>query len=533
MQYNLGRIGPYLSDRILITQNQGAFTLRVAGSFWDWVRRVVSWIYAPASYTDENRRTIACFRKMIAPLGQARLQRICERYDINLIEMEKKGSPLLSRTIAHFSVALADPQIVDMEEARRQAQQNPALLPPFFCDELCKELQKVSCVEELSTANFAKLYTALSHGARSFPLPTLGSINGSAPTECLACLRFDRFTADRERLGLQADNWKQTYEEFAYNFCIRTMRREMDVGMIIPAPNRADGQRQFYRVAARLVTGEGLVSYCLVPATKDTDLKPIQFYRGTSTTPGELDFFSSIITDLDPQIGQTAWLSEKKVFRPLIQALLPDIEIVAGHSLGSTLAQMDLVKNPKIRKAFLFCGPALPLRKVTQFNQRMQKPESTPVELTIHAAQRDDLSAMGGDVHLGFEAPEKVSITYRQHSAMNHVSRFGVHTMLWHEQKFYGIEGGHHTKELDNVLDHRKNYSYEWLRAAVGPYLTRILRAIRDLCRRIFGSRTLQLRGLQIGTYERGPNGVQWTSRLIREEMAAKAMLRSPKFQMG
>ena len=521
MPYSLGRIGPFLSDRILITQTkEGAYSPHSANSCWDWILRVISWVYAPESYTDENRRTIQCFRQMIAPVGEARLQRICTRYGIDLAEMETKGTPLLSRTIAKISVGIEDVKTEDMEEAIRFAEENPSLLPPFFPEELCHVLRSVSAADQLNAKDFASLYAVLGNGANSFPLVPMAEIGGSAPTECWAWLFFDQFLADRERLILQAESPRDTFEVFAHNVAVRIMRRELEVGMLMRAPNSAEGTPQFYRVAAKLITGEGLVSYCFVPATADTDLRSIQFYRGTSTTPSEIDAFSSLLTDLEGQIGQTAWESSK-IYRPFLTAVFGGMEIVAGHSLGSTLAQMDCVKNPHIRVAYLFSGPGLSGRKITQFNQRMQRADSEPIHLVINDAARDDLSAMG-KVHLGFQSPDKVSITYRQYSGKMH--RLKVHTALWHQQKYCGMEGGHNSDEMDAYLSHKTRFSFDWIREAFGSYFGRIFRLARDIFRWVVGSRTPAACGLEIGVYARSGELAQWRTRKFGPRQMTRAM---------
>lgn len=523
MIFRLGRIGPYLSDRIVIAPGKnGHFSPRIAGSCWDWLQRIVSWIYAPESYTDENRRTIQCFRQMIKPIGDAKLQRICNRYNIDLKEMEESGSPLLSRTIAQISVGIEDVDVVTMDEAIGTAKTHPDRLPPFFPDDLSLAMRQVSCSEELSAANFARLYDILGNPAKSFPLPPMAEINGSCPTECLAWLFFDQFLADRERLKLQKENPKVKFEVFAHNFSVRIMRREINAGTLIAAPNHANGTRQFYRVGAKLITGEGMVSYCLVPATQGSDLRPIRFYRGTSTTPAEVDAFSSFITNLGPQIGSTARKSAKP-FEAVLRRYLPPMEIVAGHSLGSTLAQMETVKNPTIRRGYYFSGPGLTDEKIAAFNERMQRDDAAPVSLVINHAERDDLSVFGSK-HLGYQAPDKVTITYRHYSALQKIRRTGVHTMMWNNQKYYGIEGGHSSNELDQFLDHQSRCSLEWIRSSVGPYVAKVFRVIRDVFRWVFGSRTPALTGLEIGVYAQARDRRVWQKRLVKPHKVALAM---------
>jgi len=525
----LGRLGPLLSDRILISKDSDVFYMRIANSWRDWFMRIVSWIYSPAAYTEQNRKTIRCFQEMLAPIGAERLQRICTRYKIDFAKMEKEGSPLLSRTIAQISVGIQDVTTMDMEEALEKAKANPPQFPFWAPKSLQPALQAAKTADELSGDSFASLVKALGYPAKSLLLPDIQEINGSRPTEFFARFFFNQFLADRERIALQAKNPDIKMDAFVDNVAVRIMRREMEVGMLMPAPNHAqNGTKQFYRVAARLITGEGCVSYVLVPATKDTDLKTIEFFRGTSMTPAEVDMLSSVITDLEPSLGDGAWRSSK-IFRPLKDKYLPKIRIVAGHSLGSTLAQRAIVKNPHIRKAYLKHGPGLPDKKIDQFNTRMAKPESKPIKLKIQDGEKDDLSVMG-NIHLGYKAPEKVAIDFSIYSARHKAGRFSVHTMNWHNQAFCGMAGGHAAADIDNHLNHKSRVSLNWLREAVGPYLIRIFRLIRDFFRWAIGSRVRELRGLQLGVYQQvgvsRRNGPQykWTVHNIKPQNVTKAM---------
>ena len=530
MELNLGRIGPYLSDRIVLATvenpQKGTFSFRKANTWWDWLLRMISWIYSPEIYTEENRKTVRCFQEFLYnQVGKARIERIGNRYGIDFKEMERVGKPLLSRDIAKIVVGIQDVKTEDIEEAIQLAKKSYSEWPLWLSDGLRKALRSVGSADELNAENLARAYRELKRPSQSFSLPKLGEVRGGQPTELLACFYFDLFLNDRERLCLQQENPTDPYETFAHNFAARIMRREMAVGMLVPAPNHRDSKApQFYRVAARLITGEGNISYCLVPATKDTDLKPIQFYRGTSVRCSEIDSSSSIITDLEKEIGETAWESAA-IYRPLIKAYLPPMEIVSGHSLGSTLAQHDLVDNPSVRKAYLFNGPGLAEEKVQKFNQRMQQQTSQPIELYISDADRDDLSAMG-KIHLGYEAPaKKVKIHYRQYRAK--MWRSGVHTAVWDKVKaFYGFEGGYKREQLNAFLNHKDNGSFDWIRETIGPCLSKIFRVVRDFFRWIFGSRAADLRGLQIGVYEGAGwfTSGHWTVRHIRPNEVTQAM---------
>ncbi len=530
----LGRIGPYLSDRILISKTApDVFSMRLANSWREWFMRIISWIYSPASYTEENRKTIRCFQEMLKPIGAERLQRICTRYNIDFAKMEKEGSPLLSRTIAKISVGLQDVTTMDMEEALAKAKEKPPQFPFWAPKSLQQVLVDTKTADELCAEDFAALVKALGYPAKSFLLEESCQINGGRPTEFFARFFFSQFLADRERLALQAKNPDITMAEFVDTMAVRHMRREMEVGMLVPAPNHAvTGAKQFYCVIAKLITGEGFVSYVFGPATRDTDLQTIEFFRGTSTNPAEVDMLSALITDMEPSLGDGAW-SSSKIYRPLKKKYLPPIRIVAGHSLGSTLAQRAIVKNSDIREAYLKHGPGIPDQKIEQFNNRMARPESQPIKLNIQDGEKDDLSVMG-NIHLGYNAPaEKVAIDFSIYSAAHKAGRFSVHTMNWHDQPFCGMAGGHGTAwttYINNHLNHKSRVSLNWLREAVGPYLVRIFRLIRDFFRWAVGSRVRELRGLQLGVYQQvgvsrksGPQ-YKWTVHHIKPQNATKAM---------
>lgn len=672
MYCHLGRIGSCLSDRIVISTVQNSstgkeeFRPRIANSWWDWVLRIVSWIYSPASYTNENRKSIQCFRKMIEPIGEERLKRICNRYNIDLEKMEKEGSPLLSRTIAKIAVGVSDVDTVEMQRVIDLAHNQPSKLPSYISHppfekltsaekgrfeeelqkiekflkkteaqfktleirkkwphettrefetmiheilaqigkvqkisgrlsenisekqkalfakqletaktlfnkakaelrhgnfrksvpmtildrfetlvndgyiqilkvrqkmnstQLLKTLQKVQCANELSPKDFAELYDTLALPAKSFQLPEMPELNGSAPSEFLARFVPDQFLADRERLGLQAEHPRSPLEAVIHNICVRGMRRKMEVGMLIPAPNHSEEKhRQFWRVAAILVTGEGNVSILVDPATKGTDLEPIRFFRGTSTTPSEVDAFSSIITDLEPHIGTTAHKSGEP-YEPVIKKYLPKTKKVAGHSLGSTLAQIATAKDPEIDEGWYWAGPGVADKYIEKFNDRMSQPDADPVTLRVRGAGLDDLSVMGS-CHLGYKAPQKVKIDFRFYSAMKKTGRLGVHTMMWNDQKFYGMAGGHKRAEIDRYLNHKSLVSLEWLRKAVGPYLVKILRLIRDFLRYMLQPKTLAIRGLQMGLYDQG----QWKVYHIRPHQTSKAMANLERYNVA
>lgn len=525
MELNTGRIGSCLSDRIVVESSpeQSGLTLRATNSLCDWLRRIVSWIYSPHIYSDENRKTVSCFKKYLTDqLGNQRFKRICRRYQIDIDSIEKKGNPLLSRDIAKIKTGIEDVQVEDIEEIIKMAK-NDAICPQWLKNnsKLRSILRKASTSEGLSRKDFALVYETLQKVlSDEVSLPHIEKIRGGRPTQMLARFFFDRFLADRERLILQRENSRNRSANFVHHFSVRVMRRELDVGMLIPAPKSKGGEPQFYRVGGKLITGEGMVSYWLIPATKKTDLEPVRFYRGTTTHVAEIDASSTIITDLEKNIGERAWNSGQK-YAPLIKILLPKTPKIAGHSLGSILAQYDLIDNPDIRKAYLYNGPGISESQVEAFNMRMRKANTNKVELIIRDCHKDSYSAFGR-VHLGYKAPrDKVSIKYRKYYPLRTSARTGrIHTTVWElEGEVFGIEGGHNLQKLDALLHHKElNFYLVWMRETFGPCFGRVIRFARDFFRSCFGSRALEQRGLQIGRFKRDSwwEREKWTVQHIR-----------------
>lgn len=512
MELNTGRIGPLFSDRLVL--GEGGFdSLRVDDSLWSLLIRIISWIFAPSNYTEENQRTVACVRRyFVDQLGEERLNRICQRYDIKL---ETDGSPLLSRELAMILTGIKDVKVDDVDGLIQLAGHSMARWPTWIPRELRWKLASVPNSGMLDSATFAKVVEVLSVPPGSHSVPELPDpISGGMPTETYGKFFFDPFLADRERLSLVQENKRDQFETFVHNFVARILAREMDVGMLIPAPNHPTGRPQFYRVSAKIVTGEGMVSYVLAPATRDTNLKTIRFYRGTMARPSALDAASTVITDLEAELGRTSHDSGK-IYGPLLKRVFGPIEVAAGHSLGSTQLQYDAVDNSDLRTIYLYNGPGLPPEEVDRFNERMSRPDSAPLHVVIRDSSADSVSSMG-KVHLGFEAPEdKVTIDYREYYPLHDTGAGHAHVMVPHHQhRIYGIEGGHTREQLNSLLDHRTIDSFECVREALGPIVAKVIEVIRDFCRWLFGSRTYQQLGIQIGKYEGG----RWTVRHHRPE---------------
>jgi len=463
MQLNTNRI---FNDR-LIFDHSIPCKLRVANSFWDWIQRIISWIYSPSAYSEENRRTVSCFKKYLTDvLGESRLQRICSRYSVKL---EENGSPLLSRDVAKIVIGAQCVSVADIDD-----------LPSYSSVQLAKK------VEELRDPFLGQLQVK----------EIIKPISGR-PTDWLSCYFYDPFLADRERLQICKENPRDNQETFVHNLSARVIKREMDVGTLIPAPNHPSGKPQFYYVSAKLVTGEGMVSYILHPATSDTNLEPLRLFRGTSARSGEIDAISTVITDFERHLGKEAFESGEQ-YEAILQekGMQPAVEI--GHSLGSTIVQYRLAHKDHIQKAYLFCGPGLPMREVRKFNEK-----NLPIQLFIRHSHRDILSNLG-DAHLGFRASPNTHVEFWKYHPPRKKMHQSPHVAVWGREKIpFGIEGGLSGEHRDAALYYEK-FKRERLRTVLGPIIAAALRGIRTVVRTCFNTRTNTEMGLKTGQFKNG-----------------------------
>lgn len=310
------------------------------------------------------------------------------------------------------------------------------------------------------------------------------------PTEFFARLFFDPFLADQERLQISQSHPTDSMEDFMHNMVVRVIKREMDVGTLILAPNSSDGRAQFYYVSAKLATDKGLVSYILHPAGNDNQLEPIRLFRGTSPRNSELGALSSVHTDLELNMGHSAYLSGR-IFEPLIQDRLGSIRTAAGHSLGSAILQHLLVESDQIQTAYLYCGPGISAREVERFNQR-----NPSLRLLIRLCD-SDLWSRFGEMHLGHHAPESVEIDFIRYRPTGE-NDFDPHVTLWGTLAEHFAAERVGPEERDVLLDHR-NFIYEFYRSWMGPMMAFFLEWVRDFIRLFFDTRIALENGLRIG----------------------------------
>ncbi len=482
MQLNTSR---FFSDRVTFN-NSLKGKLQVTSSLWDWFQRIISWIYSPPAYSDENRRTVTAFKTYLAEiLGLERLQRICSRYTLDLDKLAARKNPLLTRDVAKIVIGAKVVSVEDVNEYILKNQHDRRFAGKTNFSEL--DADTLASVEALLKTPFGHLWE-VDHIHQK--------ISGR-PTEELSCLIYDPFLADRERIQLMEENPSDPLETFVHNMTARVIKREMDVGTLIPAPNHPDGRGQFYYVSAKLVTGKGMLSYLFHPATNDTNLEPIRLFRGTSPRNSDTDAISTLIVDFENPLGKEAFLSGEP-YEEIIREKLPVPTLEGGHSLGSNLVQWRLANMSHIKKAYLYCGPGLPEKEVEKFNDK-----HPDVRLIIRLTAKDPWSSMG-DAHIGYKSnmPEdRISflkyLPHHNYPDNPHVAVPGRESYL------YGVEEGLTPQARDRALYNKNNYK-ERIRSLFGPLMAKILRIIRAWVRSVVNTRAESERGLKIGIIQRG-----------------------------
>ncbi len=435
-----------------------------------------------ASHSEAQGKSAAAFRQyLVDALGSERLQRIAARYDLSLEGLFAAGPILDSRKVAQIVVGSRIVSVQDIDEYLRDH-------PDVYSGK--------RHIAQLTAEELFRLYKQLSK-ILPWEVPSIRSEITGAPTEWSAAFFHDQFLADREKLEIFKENPTDVMQVFIHNMVARGIKREMSVGELIPAPNHPLTQQvQFYFVCAKIVTGDGVVSYIIRPATNDTNLEAMRLFRGTSPRASDLDALSSVITDLELQLGKRAYESAS-AYEPFLQTmgLAPSVE--AGHSLGATTIQYRLAHFDHIRKAYLYCGPGVPFAVVKQFNEK-----NRPLEIYISHSEHDPLSRLGG-VHLGYHAPSAVQVNFWKYHGPSR-RKINHHVVVWPRSKYYyGIRGGlmheGHHRELYNRYNLR-----EILRVIFGPVLALVLRVVRFVIRTLFQTRAMAQQGVQYGAIFRG-----------------------------
>lgn len=432
------RVASEAHSRSRIIWDAAAKTYRVSDAYFSSWRKTLK---------RENQRTWEKYRDTITcEWGAQRVERVLKRYRLD--RRIAAGKPLLAKNVNDITLGLADFQEEDLRSAltliQKFCRKKIAFTSlPLRIQRKLKELYPEAEIREKlaeefdSDTPFKKLpeelfiiLQDLVHVDRdelelAFQGQRIEGVIRNHPEPLSAIFINDLAYKDQERLQLYQNllhlsdimEPSQYEQAFAEILAKSMVKKDMTEGTLIPAPHA--GERRWYRIANRTMTGRAKFFYHLVQANESISQKlpDILLYRNSSTSPAFPDSFTSFVTDTNP-FAPPAYLwkrvSEKIEMKILHQRKDRPIQII-GHSLGGTEAQVlalrAIRKNGKpIQqlptrdiKMLLFDAPAIRRSDCDYFNQWAEKNPDLAKRLEIHYNfSRGDLLPGGGDTHLGY-----------------------------------------------------------------------------------------------------------------------------------
>ncbi|MBN2479606.1 MAG: hypothetical protein JXA94_05210 [Parachlamydiales bacterium] len=478
----------FFGDRLTFNAKSGF--LKIANSILNFILSI--FYLAPKDYTEENRKAISCFKKyLLERVGEDRLKRISNKVGVDFDKMHKKGSSLTSKHVVKVLIGTKDVSFSDLQELMDAVKENSRDFS-WLSKDLVRKLKKIKKLDDLDKKSFDRLYkeygTPLKDKADYEPIQ--GIISGRA-TKPIARYIFDPVLDMKERLQICETNDKLSLEGFYEKLSKIIASRLMEVGTIIKGPADKYGNPGYYRVAARLVTAKGMVSYVLNPATKDTKhLKPIRVVKTSGFKLANIDMLSFYHTDLEKYIGKTAFLSSLKYEKYLNKF---NVDTAIGHSIGGCIVQHEMAYFNKIKNIYTYNSPGVPKYVLDKFNQRQ-----TPSKIFIRRTTSDPID-LGGSYHLGYKANKNVDIDYKKFSIIERKnSTIHPHNIIFAEnQATYKVDSS--PFELNNLKrSNAENYRYY----LGGHLLAPILDIIRKVGRLFIPSNAFLLKGLWIEDFD-------------------------------
>ena len=389
--------------------------------------------------------------------------------DVNFSEKLLSKSPLCSRDVAKVVTALKNVTCQDFDDLI-QGVKKKEQWTRFIPRRLREELLKVQNFRDLEADIFHEVYQRLKNPIKNLDVPSIqGRVTG-VPTERLARSFHDQFLSKREDAALYEINPSYNQSEFEEVVVKRLISREKEVGDLIPAYRDSEGRQIYYRVAARIVTPQGFVSYDLIPAVKSMHVETMRVYRGSKFRAEGLTALSTLYTDLEPKIGKSAFESGEPYLR-----ILPDCDKEMGHSLGGVMVQYAAAKKP-VRKFIIHNSPGVPKEIFDQFMERVG--ETTKVDIEVHHSKGDVVNTVG-EYTLGYQQTPNpnLSVQFRRHYVRHPIGK--RHT-LHSTEGVQGFQGGfsNGTGGINKYLDHTVS-GKEAIRKKIGKILCPIIAMIQ------------------------------------------------------
>lgn len=498
-----------ISDRLFLDDS---LQFQVKNSLF---HRILEFFHiAPESYKEENRKILTVFQNaMITQVGLDRFERACKKFTIDFESLKAEGKSLVSKDVAKLITAFKDVTVEDMQEALEAVRVRKAWITDFFPADLSNELSQVPSIQYLTPTQFEKMHFYLSKPFLNLKCSDLKHRINSEQTFYIARIFFDLLLSIRERLQLCESNHRLIKEEFFEHLEKLIIKRDMDVGTLIPAYKQQNGEKAFYRVAARLVTTKGQISFVLLPAAKTMNIPPIRVFRGSDFWPAGLDSLSHWITDTEVNLGERAYLSGKIYERFLKR--LGRIPVYLGFSLGGNQVQRHLAENLDIDEAYLYCTPGVPSSVIKSYNSNIKSKDNLQ-KIHIHIIKRDMVPNFGGKI-VGYKAPKNVEVDIKlMHQSSKDL--LAPHNAFFCDGRagYFGIESIN-PNQRDRFLRSYYDSGWEKIRKVVGGYFfSPLMTKIGSVFRKIFPSRAQKVRGLFIERFQ----GSEYKIEHITKEMA-------------
>ncbi len=363
-----------------------------------------------------NFRTRQAFERAVrAQYSPARVDRLCERYNIDFAAAARRGDPLLVDDVVRVGIGGARILAEDL-----QAIAGGHRLTSLSRTQITGLMNRLQQPYFIGPARTADRITAGPDGWRDFFRVDLAQFDKKA-----LILGHDAQTLiEPERADVPDLPFLERFGKVAVSL-------ELDEGEIIPAPGR-DGQIDYFVVYRKISTGDGLVAYALKPLCADSELKPSLFFRPTQVSLASEDVVESWFNDCEERIGDLGYSAARQSFYELFTDRNfvrqgQKVRVVA-YSLGATQASRliadeittDEMQIPDgtdrfrfdehISQAILMNGPSMDQETADNYAARVNvRPHSqeTFLELLVFRNQarnpRDgDHADAPGRRHIGF-----------------------------------------------------------------------------------------------------------------------------------
>lgn len=331
-----------------------------------------------------NKRAWRVFKEALHHIyGEERVSEITLKLGYKWDAIDQTGTSLLKKDVIKIMMSLSDVNINDLKkvfyDAKIMYQIHSSALQPNDKTHLLKTFQlerspllerlfeeegfleivnKHASFEELSSQELNALLCLLNPFENLHE--TLGCLSAKISTGPRSLWQKISFSKDhkehesrasamlRERLELQnevahlpGDTFKHKWEAYKELLTKGISYRELEEGMLIPAP-LATGGIGHYKVVKQCASGHGMVAYILKSASSDQMLPSMVLFRGTPFYPTGLSSGASVLSDLEPFIGLSSYNSGKEeLLNAIKESGLLDQEgmEVLGYSLGGLHTQ--------------------------------------------------------------------------------------------------------------------------------------------------------------------------------------------------